>query len=52
MKRKTKIACIECDSEYTVNYNVGSVSEEIPLYCSFCGSELEVEEEPEDDMDD
>jgi len=38
--------CYSCDAEFSVN---AITDEEDPLYCPFCGSELEDEEEEDEE---
>lgn len=47
---KILIQCVECDSEYTVDYDISCVSDE-PQFCMFCNESIEpelIEEDLED----
>jgi len=48
---KLKITCFECDSEYQINYQQGCLSDDIK-YCIVCGSEIEIEPNEEEEIDD
>ena len=51
-KQKVKIECQECDSVYKVEFEFGLTSENVPQYCSFCGAELDLEDNDEDEYED
>jgi len=57
MERQITGECNNCESHYNVVYVEEIVSEELPEYCPFCGSEIEeiteeyVEEEDPDNED-
>ena len=44
--------CSNCESVYSVDFNDGDVTEEIPLFCPFCGESLENDDDLDDDYDD
>lgn len=48
---KLKITCFECDSEYQIDYQQGCLSDDIK-YCIVCSSEIEIEVDDEDELDD
>lgn len=48
---KLKITCFECDSEYQIDYQQGCLTEDIK-YCIVCGSEIEIEPNQEDEIED
>lgn len=48
-KINKKIICEECDSEYQLKFEFGMTSETTPIYCTFCGVELELEDEDEEE---
>lgn len=43
---KNRISCYECDSEYTVQYQPGSLTDEIQ-YCIVCSTPLDIDTEEE-----
>ena len=43
------IDCYECGAQFTIKY---SFEQEKVVYCPFCGSDLPLDEEEEDDYDD
>ena len=49
MKRKSKVECMNCDSEYMVTYTLGSTEKEQPVVCCFCGEELDCEEDEDEE---
>ena len=56
MERQITGECNNCESHYSVAYVDEIVSEELPEYCPFCGSEIEeiteeFAEEEDDDSD-
>ena len=46
--------CLNCESQYTVNFVEELVSQELPEHCPFCGEQIEElsEDYIEDDDDD
>ena len=46
---KEDIDCYECGAQFTIKY---SLEQEKVVYCPFCGSDLPLDEEEEDDYDD
>jgi hypothetical protein len=48
--------CLNCESQYSVEFMEEEVSQDLPEYCPFCGSEIEelteeCVEEDDDDLD-
>jgi hypothetical protein len=47
----TKITCFECDSEYQIEHQQGCLADDI-RYCIVCGSEIEIEPNQEEELED
>lgn len=46
---KKLVRCFECDSEYTIEFEEGLLSDE-PQYCIVCKEPIEIEDLEDDDI--
>lgn len=44
MSKVVKVSCEACDTEYTITYDITSTTKDKPIYCSFCGEDLDIDE--------
>tara|TARA_Y100001963_G_scaffold83495_1_gene115656 strand:+ start:900 stop:1106 length:207 start_codon:yes stop_codon:yes gene_type:complete len=49
---KEKIVCDDCGADYTISWNTEETDQTNPFYCAFCGSEIIMVEEYDNDDDD
>lgn len=44
------VECDQCNMSFELSYIDTEEDSELPMYCPFCGSDIDVEEESEDDL--